>query len=108
MSGKDLKFSFVFETKNKILAEIYNLDNKKACQESDTLVKIIKDITDIFSEYVYHNFNNLIFDSIIPSELENADVILIFKRKERNSGENYRPLSNWPNLSKIYQRCLYD
>ena len=28
MSGKDLKFSFIFETKNKILAEIHNLDNK--------------------------------------------------------------------------------
>ena len=30
MSGKDLKFSFIFEIKNKILAETHNLDNKKA------------------------------------------------------------------------------
>ena len=30
MSGKDLQFSFNFETKNKILAEIHNLDNKKS------------------------------------------------------------------------------
>ena len=29
MSGKDLKFSFIFETKNKTLAEIHYLDNKK-------------------------------------------------------------------------------
>ena len=29
MSGKDLQFSFNFETKNKILAEIHNLDKKK-------------------------------------------------------------------------------
>ena len=29
MSGKDLQFSFNFETKNKILAEIHNLDEKK-------------------------------------------------------------------------------
>ena len=43
MSGKDLQFSFNFETKNKILAEIHNLDNKKACQEIDIPVKIIKD-----------------------------------------------------------------
>ena len=42
MSGKDLKFSFNFETKNKVLAEIHNLDKKKACQESDIPVKIIK------------------------------------------------------------------
>ena len=34
MGGKDLKFSFIFETKNKILAQIHNLDKKNACQES--------------------------------------------------------------------------
>ena len=36
MGGKDLlQFSFNFETKNKILAEIHNLDNKNVCQESE-------------------------------------------------------------------------
>ena len=50
MGGKDLQFSFLFERKNKILAEIYNLD-KKDCQESDIPVKIIKDNIDIFSEF---------------------------------------------------------
>ena len=53
MSGKDLQFSFNFETKNKILAEIHNLDKKKACQESDIPVEMIKD-TLIF-------FQNLFF-----------------------------------------------
>ena len=57
-SGKDLQFSFNFETKTKILAEIYNLDKKKACQESDIPVKIIKNNIDIFSEFILHNFNN--------------------------------------------------
>ena len=75
MDSKDLKFSFVFETKNKILAEIHNLDNKKACQESDIPVKITKDNKDIFSEFVFHNFNNSIFDVTFTSELTNADVI---------------------------------
>ena len=51
MSGKDLQFSFNFETKNKILAEIHNLDKKEACQESDIPVKIIKGNIDIFSEF---------------------------------------------------------
>ena len=54
MSGKDLKFSFIFETTNKILAEIHNLDKKKACQESDISVKKIKDNIGIFSEFVVH------------------------------------------------------
>ena len=52
MGGKNLKLSFIFETKNKILAETHNLDNKKAYQESDIPVKILKDNIDIFSEYI--------------------------------------------------------
>ena len=81
MAGKDLQFSFNFETENKILAEIHNLNNKKACQESDIPVKIIKDNIDIFSDFIFHNFNNLIFDATFPSELKNADVIPIFKKE---------------------------
>ena len=41
MSGKDLQFSFSFETKYKILEKILNLDLKKACQESDILTTMI-------------------------------------------------------------------
>ena len=93
MGDKDLKFSFLFETKNKILAEIHNLDNKKACQESNVPVKIIKDDIDIFSEFVFHNFGNLIFDVTFHSEFKNADVIPVFKKKHRNNIENYRPVS---------------
>ena len=108
MSGKDLKFSIVFETKSKILAEIHNLDNEKACQESDVPVKLIKDNIDIFFEFIFHNFNNSIFDATFPSELKNANVIPVFKKKDRNNVENYRPVSILPNLSKIYERYLYD
>ena len=108
MSGKDLQFSFNFETKNKILAEIHNLDKKKACQESDIPVKIIKDNIDIFSEFILHNFNNSIFDATFPSELKKADVIPVFKKKDRNNVENYLPVSILPNLSKIYESHSYD
>ena len=104
MSGKDLKFSFIFETKNNI----HNLDNKKACQESDISVKIIKDNIDSFSEFIFHNFSNSIFDATFSSELKNADVMPAFKKKDRNNVENYRYVGILPNLSKIYERCLYD
>ena len=56
MGGKDLQFSFNFEIKKKLLAEIHNLDNKKDCRQSDIPVKIIKDKIDIFSDFIFHNF----------------------------------------------------
>ena len=53
----------------KILAQIHNLDNKKACQESDIPVKMINDDIDILSfEFIFHNFNNSICDVAFISE----------------------------------------
>ena len=101
MRGKDLQVLSNFETKNKILAEIHNLDKKKAYQESDIPVKIIKDNIDIFSEFILHNFNNLIFDATFSSELKKADVIPVFKKKDQKNVENYRPVSILPNHGKF-------
>ena len=71
-------------------------------------MKIIKDNIDIFSKFIFHNFNNLIFDATFPSELKNADKIPVFKKKDWNIIENYRPVSIFSNLIKIYERCLND
>ena len=35
-------------------------------------------------------------------------MIPIFKKKDRDNVENYRPVRILPNFSKIYDRCLYD
>ena len=83
MSGKELQFLFSFETKNKILVEIHNLDKKKACQENDIPVEIIEDNIEIFSEFIFHNFNNSVYNATFVSELKNADVIPVFKKKRK-------------------------
>ena len=48
MSNKALTFYFKYVTRNKIAEEIQNLDSKKACQESDIPVKLIKILDLIF------------------------------------------------------------
>ena len=101
MGGKDLQVSFNFETKNKILAEIHNLDNKKDCKEGNIPVQTIKDNTDIFSEFTFRNFNNSIFEVTFSTRLKTVDVIPVFKKEDRNYVENYRPVSILPSLSKI-------
>ena len=40
---------------------------------------MIKDNTDIFSEFVFHNFNNSIFDAAFPSELKNVNTGTMLK-----------------------------
>ena len=45
---------------------------------------------------------------IFPHELKHADIKPIYKKESRNEKENYRPVSVLPNLSKIFERCMYD
>ena len=104
MGGKDRKFSFIFKIKKRFVIQI----TKKASIESDVPVKIIKEYIDIFSEFIFHNLNNSVFDATFPSELKVAEVIPVFKKKDRNNVENHRPVSILSNLSKRYERCLYD
>ena len=103
MKEKDLNFSFEFVDKPKNSKEINKLDGKKACQEHDIPVKLIQLNKDLFSHFVYHNFNN----SLFSSNLKVADILPTHKRKDKSGIENYRPISILPTLSKIYERCMY-
>ena len=102
MKEKDLNFSFEFVNKPKISKEINKLDGKKACQEHDIPVKLIKSNKDLFSHFIYHNFNNSLFSSNFPSNLKAADILPTHKKKDKSDIENYRPISILPTLSKMY------
>ena len=108
MKEKDLYFSFEFVVKPNISKEINKLDEKKACQEHDVPVKLIKSNKDLFSHFIYHNFNNSLFSSNFPLNLKAADILPTHKKKDKSDIENYRPISILPTLSKIYERCMYD
>ena len=108
MKEKDLNFSFEFVDKPKISKEINKLDGKKACQEHDIPVKLIKSNKDSFSHFIYHNFSNSLSSSNFPSSLKAADILPTHKKKDKSDIENYCPISIVPTLSKIYERCMYD
>ena len=56
---------------------------------------------------VTENFNNMIENSVFPVSIKQADITPIHKKDSRSDKENYRPVSILPNLSNIYERCLY-
>ena len=74
---KDLS-SFKFIDRKKIFNELKKLKGKKACQGSDIPVKIIKENINIITDLVYNGFNNSLFSSYFPSNLENADITPVF------------------------------
>ena len=107
MKEKYLNFSFEFVDKPKISKEINKLDYKKACQEHNIPVKLIKSNKKFFSHFIYHNFNNSLFKSSFPSNSKAADILPTHKKKDKSDVENYRPIIIFPTLSKIYERCMY-
>ena len=44
---------------------------------------------------------------ISPTSLKLANVTPVYKKDTKNSKENYRPVIILPNISKIYERCLF-
>ena len=85
------------------------MDKSKATQQGDIPTKIVKDDKDIFSYFISARFNNAVNKGVFPNELKHADIKPIYKKESRNEKEeNYRPVSILPNLSKIFERCMYD
>ena len=50
--------------------ELLTLNSKKACQESEIPIKIIKENLDIVSNFVYNNITNPLSSPDFPSDLK--------------------------------------
>ena len=101
-------FNFKFTSHEETEKEVNNLKIKKASQKSDIPLKIIKENVDIISYFLYHNFNNSLSCATFPTSMKYADVIPIHKKDVKTDKENYRPISILPNLSKVYERVMYN
>ena len=104
----DQSFSFGPVTYDDVLKKVNTLDTAKASQQSDIPTKILKQNSDYFAEYLYENINQCISKSTFPSDLKLAYVTPVYKKKPKNSRDNYRPVSILSNIYKIYKRYIYD
>ena len=85
-----------------------NLVTAITFQQSDIPTKILKQNSNYFAGYFCGNINQCISKSMFPADLKLADVTPVYKNKSKNPKDNYRPVSILCNISKIYERCLYD
>ena len=100
--------NFKFTSHEETEKKVNNLKIKKASRKSDIPLKIIKENVDIISYFLYHNFNNSFSCANFPTSMKYADVIPIHKKDDKTYKENYRPISILPNLSKFYERLMYN
>ena len=110
IKSKNKLRSFKFRETNvdEIKRYINSLDPKKASQKGDMNTTILKKNDSFFAEYICNDINASILNPKFHNELKEADIIPAHKKKSKLSKENYRPVSILPNISKVYERCLYD
>ena len=69
---------------------------------------IIRKNAVFLAKYMCDDINASIRSSNFHNELKEADIVPVHKKKSKLSKENQRPISILPNISKVYEICLYD
>ena len=96
-------FSFKEIGKTEVIKEIKNLDIKKGSLSSDIPTKIIR----IWWFIRNKNFN-LCLNEDFPEILKIAQVTPIYKKANPFEKDNYRPIRNLSNISKIFAIIMHN
>ena len=88
--------------------QIKRLDINKAARESDMPSKIVKPFDNLIVVYLQENFNNRLKKGTFPKDFKKAVAHPTHKKDCKTEKSNFRPITIFPNLSKIHERLLYD
>ena len=102
--------TFNFETikRDDVLKKNKSLDRSKTSQNGNVPTKIIKENAELFTDFIHSALNEAIQIGNFPSCLKWADVTPIFKKGLRSQVDNYKPVSTLPNVSKLFERPLFE
>ena len=101
-------FRFENVSVKDIEKELKNLLSSKAAQDTDIPTKVVKANIDIFTPILLDEFNKSLALGIFPSSMKLANITPVFKKVDRTDKSNYRPISILPNLSKVFEKCIYN
>ena len=101
-------FFFSPATPEAIYSLIGNIKIKKAIRENDIDNKLLKLSNTIISPFLSSIFNSCIQQGEFPNSLKIAVVVPIFKKGDSNLLTNYRPISIFSQISKIFEKLIYN
>ena len=89
------------------------LKKKKFLGRSKTVKTVMfqlnyKRNAELFTDFIHSMLNEAIQSGNFPSCLKWAEVTPIFKKGLRSQVDNYRPVSILPNVSKLFERPLFE
>ena len=84
------------------------LNTTKSSQLNDVPSTYIKKFSDVFTPIKIDDYNNCFAIGIIPKCIKTGEVIPTCKKEKPIEKTNYRPISIFSNISKVYKRVMYD
>ena len=88
--------------------QLKNSTPKKPSQDTDIPTRILKENSDLFAQFALKNYNEVITTSTVPDILKHANLRPVYKKYSRNEMQNYRHVSTFSNLSKVYEKCMFN
>jgi hypothetical protein len=62
-----------------------------------------KSVASYVSNVISHIFNNSIIEGVVPTGLKFSKIVPVYKAKDKNDINNYRPISLLPIISKVFE-----
>ena len=106
--SRNVKTSFwTLITLNELKKIINKLPNKKSSGYDNLDNCLLKELSPCFLNELVYLFNKSLQDGIFPTAMKMAEVIPLYKGKERFLSNNYRPISLLITLSKLLEKLVY-
>ena len=104
-NSQSLFFAPVVEEEIKDI--INNLNNKKSSGYDGVTNFLLKHIINEIISPLSYILNQSLFRGKVPQKMKIAKVIPIFKKGQKDSLNNYRPISLLTSISKVLERLVY-
>ncbi|KAK3099494.1 hypothetical protein FSP39_005280 [Pinctada imbricata] len=105
-NSMNIKFSFNHISEEEVLDLLTKLNIKKSAGTDNIGPKILKIAAPIIFKPISHIINLSIATCTFPDKMKEAKITPIYKKGDKSTPGNYRPISILPTLSKIFEKHL--
>ena len=103
--GEALPHSFAFvPTNEREVAEVIKSLKNKGSGINDISIVTLKNNNQVFSQHIEFLYNLSIDKETFPDSLKVAGVVPGHKKGTKDQIDNYRPISNLPLMSKVFEK----